>query len=258
MMKKMKEGRKIFKLPRRTLSFLSLIPCTGMLFFTFFTWAWFSDANGIKFGFEIPIGTSFSTLSTLSDILWMIAPFLLFLSALWGAFETNARSFSLILSGAPLALYALLRVLLLLDGKESHGTLFIPLGACFLFGIFAVFSVFIPEARKTGALLALCYMGLEILLLILSMILKEKYSFFYFSQLIPLGHSSYFRYSFFTISTFFYYLFYALGLSLRFFSAIKRDAPPKREAPPKETDDSSEEEEEDLSSITLEDLGISR
>ena len=172
----------------------------------------------------------------------------------------------ILLSCLPLTLYALLRVPSFFEEKV-HGTLLITMLGIFLIGVFSAFAAFLPDAEKIAPIMIFSYLGIELLLLLLSAIFQEKFSFFYFSQLLPMGHSSYFRYSFFVISPFLYYTFYALSLGLRLIplkeripsysleqAAAKNSTPSEEKAPEEEED----EDEEDYSSLTLEDLGIQR
>lgn len=239
---------------------VTLLFCALMLFFTFFTFAWFSDAHGFEWGFEIPVGYSSGPLSTLADVFWMLSPFCLIISAVWGDFEKGEKRLSLLASTLPLTLYALLRLLLLAFGQESHGTILITLGCVILLGLAGFVGAFYPEARRIGAWIALSYVALECLLLVLSVFLETKLSFFYFFQWIPLGHTSRFSYSFIAISSFLYYLTYGLALFLRFLPHRETKTPPSPPTPEEKTeeDNENEEDEEDLSSLTLEDLGISR
>ncbi len=234
---------------------LSLVFSLGMLLFTFVTFAWFSDASGFQLGFEIPIGTENGLLSTLSDCIWMAAPFL-FTAAVF--LISLSEKISLLLSSLPLSLYAILRIFSYLGGKESHPILFFTLFSLILMGAFSAVAAFVPEVRKSAAMIAFSYGGAETLLVIFSMLFQEKYSLFYFSQLIPMGHTSYLRYSFFTISTFLYYVFYALGLGIRLLPQKKWKKAEKEEPLPKITTETEEIDEEELLSLSLEDLGISK
>lgn len=242
---------------RRILLSLSAICAAGMLFFTFFTLAWHSDAKGFEVGWEIPVGVNSGVLSTVADCVWMAAPFFLLLASLF--FTKKTRRIGILLSCVPLTLYALLRIPSFFDEKV-HGTLFVTMLGILLIGVFSAFAAFLPDAEKIAPVMIFSYLGIELLLLILSALFQEKYSFFYFSQLLPMGHTSYFRYSFFVISSFLYYFFYALSLGLRMIplSKGKETTPPETKEEPKETETEESEEEEDYSSLTLEDLGIQR
>ncbi|MBR5296108.1 MAG: hypothetical protein IKU24_05915 [Clostridia bacterium] len=241
---------------RKTALSLSLLFAVGMLLFTFITFAWFSDSQGFEVGFEIPVGTENGIVSTLADAVWMASPFLLVLSHLFFSFGKGGEKIGLLLSALPLFLYAILRILSYLGGKESHPILFFTLFSLILIASFSSVAAFVPEAKKSAAIIVFSYGAAETLLLIFSMLFQEKYSLFYFSQLIPMGHTSYLRYSFFTISTFFYYLFYALGLGFRLLPLKEKEIKPKEIKI--EEIKTEEIEEEDLSSLSLEDLGISR
>ncbi len=238
---------------RRSLLSLSAACAAGMLFFTFFTLAWHSDAKGFQWGWEIPVGVNSGLISTVADCVWMASPFFLLIASFF--FTEKTRRVGILLSCLPLTLYALLRVPSFLEEK-THGTLIVTMLGILIIGVFSAFAAFLPDAEKIAPLMIFSYLGIELLLLILSALFQEKYSFFYFSQLLPMGHTSYFRYSFFAISPFLYYFFYALALGLRMIPVKEGPTPPeKTETPPDKTED---EEEEDYSSLTLEDLGIQR
>lgn len=234
---------------------LSLLFSLGMLLFTFVTLAWSSDAEGFQIGFEIPVGTKSGILSTLADCVWMAAPFL-FAAALY--LRRLSLKISLLFSSLPLSIYAILRIFSFLGGKESHPILFFTLFSLILIAAFCAVGAFVHEVRKSAAMIAFSYGIAETLLLIFSMIFQEKYSLFYFTQLIPMGHTSYFRYSFFAISTYLYYLFYALGLGLRLLPEKKSVKVIKNEIPTEIPLQEEETEEEDFSSLSLEDFGISK
>ena len=245
---------------RRILLSLSAFFAVGMLFFTFFTLAWHSDAKGFEAGWEIPVGVNSGILSTLADCVWMASPFCLLLASLF--FTKNTKRVGILLSCLPMTLYALLRIPSFFE-ENIHGTLFVTMIGILLIGLFSAFAAFLPDAEKIAPVMIFSYLGIELLLLILSALFQEKYSFFYFSQLLPMGHASYFRYSFFAISPFFYYVFYALSLGLRMIPIQAKDGEsPAVESAPTEDDDEEnkedEDEEEDYSSLTLEDLGIQR
>lgn len=245
---------------RRILLSLSALCAMGMLFFTFFTLAWHSDAKGFEVGWEIPVGVNSGVLSTVADCVWMAAPFLLLLASLF--FTKKTRPIGILFSCLPMTLYAILRIPSFFEEK-THGTLFVTMLGMLLIGVFSAFAAFLPDAEKIAPVMIFSYLGIELLLLILSALFQEKYSFFYFSQLLPMGHSSYFRYSFFAISPFLYYVFYTLSLGLRMIplgeESAKEKEGPETKAETKEPDpDESKEEDEDYSSLTLEDLGIQR
>ena len=247
---------------RRTLLSLSAASAVGMLFFTFFTLAWHSDAKGFEWGWEIPVGVNSGTLSTVADCVWMAAPFLLLLASFF--FRPGTRRIGILLSCLPMTLYALLRVPSFLEEK-THATLFVTMLGILIIGVFSAFAAFLEDAKKLAPLMIFSYMGIELLLLLLSALFQEKYSFFYFSQLLPMGHTSYFRYSFFAISPFLYYFFYTLSLGLRMIpvhestpSAEEPLTPDAPSADKSEEDDEEDDDEEDYSSLSLEDLGIQR
>ena len=239
---------------RRILLSLSAVCAMGMLIFTFFTLAWHSDAKGFEAGFEIPVGVNSGILSTVADCVWMAAPFFLLLATMF--FSEKTRRIGILLSCLPMTLYAILRIPSFFEEKV-HGTLFVTMLGILLIGVFSAFAAFLPDAEKIAPIMIFSYLGIELLLLVLSALFQEKYSFFYFSQLLPMGHASYFRYSFFAISPFLYYTFYALSLGLRMIPVKEGN---ERETSKPETVPSEEEkeEEEDYSSLTLEDLGIQR
>lgn len=249
---------------RRISLSLSAICAMGMLFFTFFTLAWHSDAKGFEWGWEIPIGVNSGLLSTVADVVWTLAPFFLVLASFFFSSGARARRLGILFSCLPMTLYAVLRIPSFLEEK-THGTLFVTILGILLIGVFSAFAAFIPDAEKIAPIMIFSYLGIEILLLLLSALFQEKYSFFYFSQLLPMGHTSYFRYSFFAISPFFYYFFYALSLCLRMIP-FKESAPSAKVSEPEQessaesekTDEDEDEDDEDYSSLTLEDLGIQR
>ena len=249
---------------RRFLLPLSTLCAVGMLFFTFFTLAWHSDAKGIEWGWEIPVGVNSGLLSTVADCVWMAAHFCLLLASVF--FGARKRRIGILLSCLPMTLYALLRIPSFLEEK-THGTLFVTMLGILLIGVFSAFAAFLPDAEKIAPIMIFSYLGIEILLLILSALFQEKYSFFYFSQLLPMGHTSYFRYSFFAISPFLFYFFYALSLGLRMIPISEEthldgiDTKPTERAPKTEgckEENDEEEEEEDYSGLSLEDFGIQR
>ena len=247
---------------RRILLSLSTLCAMGMLFFTFFTLAWHSDAKGFEAGFEIPIGVNSGALSTVADCVWTAAPFLLLLAS---PFFTKKRGrMGILLSCLPMTLYAMLRIPSFFEEK-THGTLFVTMLGILIIGVFSAFAAFLPDAEKIAPVMIFSYFGIELLLLILSALFQEKYSFFYFSQLLPMGHTSYFRYSFFAISPFLYYSFYTLSLGLRMIPIREEAGKEQNESvetamqeEKEETEKEETEEEEDYSSLTLEDLGIQR
>jgi len=242
---------------RRNLLFLSALFAAGMLFFTFFTLAWHSDAKGFETGWEIPVGVNSGVLSTVCDCIWMAAPFFLLIGSFFmGSDHGRMKKAGILLSCLPLTLYALLRVPSFFEEKV-HATLLITMLGIFLIGVFSAFAAFLPDAEKIAPIMIFSYLGIELLLLLLSAIFQEKFSFFYFSQLLPMGHTSYFRYTFFAISPFLYYFFYALSLGLRMIPLPEQTAFDKEDSPPPSVSD-EEEEETDYSSLTLEDLGIQR
>ena len=239
------------------LSLLALFSALGMLLFTFCTLAWYSD-KGIQIGFEIPVSTERGFFMTLADCLWMASPFILLIS-LSLCRKEEGRKAALILAPLPLSLYALTRFLAFPHGVKSHWTLFITLFFILLLSAFTLLSAFESTIRPLTAKLSFTYMGIETLLLILSFLFKEKYSFFYFSQLLPMGHYSHFRYSFFSVSIYLFYLLFALTLALMLLMKEEKETEEEDPSdPPSPPEVEEEENEEDLSSLSLEDLGITR
>ena len=244
---------------RRILLSLSAFCAAGMLFFTFFTLAWHSDAKGFEAGWEIPVGVNSGILSTIADCVWVASPFCLLLASLFLTKKT--KRVGILLSCMPMTLYAVLRIPSFFE-ENTHGTLFVTMLGILLIGLFSAFAAFLPDAEKIAPVMIFSYLGIELFLLILSALFQEKYSFFYFSQLLPMGHTSYFRYSFFAISPFLYYVFYALSLGLRMIPLPAEDEKDYDKIDTnkenKEQNPDEEDEEEDYSSLTLEDLGIQR
>lgn len=248
---------------------LALVFAIGMLLFTFVTLAWFSD-RGLVIGFEIPVSTKSGLVSTIADLLWMAAPFALIASLFLSALGKKGNRIAPAVATLPLFGYAFLELApLVLFGADN--VLFSQIfteGFLLLLGAFAFVSLFVPESRAITAFLALTHLFLQIFLAILSFLFGEKYSWFYFSQLIPFGKYDSFRYTFFVISVFLYYLFDSLSLALLL---LPQKAPEKEdpcaeakkaevEAPEKEEADPDPEKasEADLSSLSLEDFGIER
>lgn len=231
-----------------------------MLFFTFFAWGWFSDARGFDAYFEIPIGTEHGTLSTIADALWMATPFVLLISSLF-ILSANKIQFAKILAPIPLSLYALLQIVLFLDEKEGHFSVLITLFFVLLTSALTFFSARIPELGRFAGQCALFHLLCEIVLLICSLVFEEKYSQFYFSQLLPMGHYSGFRYSFFLISVFLYYLSHSLFLvCLNFCKTSNKDMPKKPEEKEQEASEPAQDpsQEEGDIPLTLADFGIEK
>ncbi|MBE6711912.1 MAG: hypothetical protein E7580_00165 [Ruminococcaceae bacterium] len=252
---------------QRTLLVLSIFFAAAMLFFTFFNFAWHSDAKGFQYGWGSPIGFQKGTLSTVADCVWTAAPFLLLLSSVFFFFGEGAKRIGTVFSCLPLSVYALLRFPDLMKEDVHHTLAFTVLGILFV-GVFTMVFAFMPETKKIAPAVAFTYIGLEILFLILSFSFQEKYSYFYFQvNTLIFDRTMIFRYRFFVISTFFYYIFYALSLGLRMIclpekAAKETDAsaiqPEPVKAEEENKSDPEENEEEDYSSLTLEDLGIQR
>lgn len=248
---------------------LSLAFAVGMLLFTFVTFAWFSD-NGLEMGFEIPLRREKGFLIALSDALSLAAPFCLLLALSLTPYKKGGKEAALLLAPITPMLYALSRtVAFFFEGEnKTHLTIFIPLFFILLLGTFALAGAFASDVRRVGASLCFFYVLIEILLPVLSFVLKAKFSFYYFYQILPFGKYDHFHYSFFVISVFLYHIFYALSLGFLMLYADraeneiieeKEDLSPiplaeKNENKPEE----EEEEEEDYSSLSLEDLGISK
>ncbi len=239
-----------------------------MAFFTFCNVAWHSDVKGWEFGFSSPIGFGKGGLSTAADILYTLAPFSLIASLLLLCISKKSATVGSVLATLPLSAYALLQIILFAsDTKEGHFTLLITYFALLILGVFSLVAVFVQEVRSLTGLLAFIYGGLELLLLIFSLLFQEKFSAFYYSELLPFGHNSYFRYTIFILSILLYYLSYSLSVGLRTLAsplpfahlAEEKDAPPPAEEhTEEEEDDDGEDDEEVPPSITLEDLGIER
>ena len=248
-------------------SALALFCGAAMLFFTFFTLGWFSDVRGWQFGFEVQINTADGTVTALGDVFWTVAPFGILLSVFLSLFWNKGEKLSAILSTLPLTLYAVCQILLFFGGKETRLPLWITLFFLLTVGIFTIGHAFLPELCGYALLFPLFHFAAETVLFFLSFLLQQKFSTFYFSELLPMGHTSYFRYTFILWSILFYYLLYSL--SLIFLQLAKRTRAEyfsqKQNPESEEKDDnndppSPEEElaEEDLAEISLEDLGIER
>lgn len=243
---------------------LSLFFALIMLLFSFVTLAWFSD-RGFQFGFEVPVRINKGFFTSLGDVIWMAAPFCLLLSLLLCTFGKGGKDASLLLAPIAPLLSVLVYLFAFLFGNQSHLTIFIPLFFVFLLSTFAITSAFEPSVKKIGARLCFFYVGVEVLLLILSFILKEKLSFYYFYEILPFNHYDHIHFSYFVISIFLNYLSFALSLGFMLcLKEEKEEAKEEKEPPsppsPEETDQAEEEdkEEEELIPLTLEDLGIER
>lgn len=235
---------------------LSLLFSLGMLFFTFCTLAWHSDLKGFQWGFEIPLTLGGSFFKTCADALWLMAPFCLILSLVWFRKPGRRDRAGVLLSALPLSLYAVFRALSYLAGEKSHWILFFTLFCLVFCGAFTALSAFDPSLRKTASFLFFSYGAAETLLLVFSALFHEKYSLFYFYQLLPLGHTSHIAYSFVVISVYLYYLFYALAAGFRLLSPTKREE--KRQDPPVPEDEEKKEEETQEIPLSLEDFGLQR
>lgn len=256
----------------RLFSALALVTALAMLFFTFFTLGWFSDVRGWEFGVELQINTAEGPLRAVTDILWTLAPFCLLISVFLRIFWKNGEKISAVLSASPLSLYALCQALLYFSGEEIRLPTWITVFFLLTVGIFTVSAAFIPEAQSYAVLFPVFHLAAEVLLFLLSLLLQEKLSAFYFSELLPMGHTSYFRYTFVLWSILFYYLCYEACL---LFSALARKSRRTLPLPVKSPDPSpaetvtapspekaeeteAEEDGEIPESISLEDLGIER
>ena len=251
-------------------SALALVSAAAMLFFTFFTLGWFSDVRGWECGFELQINTADGALTAMGDIFWTAAPIALLFSLLFGVFSEKGGKFSALLSVLPLSLYALCQICLYFGGKETRLPTWATLFFLILVGIFTVASAFFSELENFATLFPFLHLAAELLLFFLSLILQEKISAYYFSELLPMGHTSYFRYTFVLWSILFYYLFYSAALgfwalakkhrSAYFLSKqAKEKTVPKKMPPPEEEPFDSKDTEVDIpGSISLEDLGIER
>ncbi len=236
---------------------LSLFLALMMLFFTFFAWGWFSDGRGMDAYFEIPVSTEQGTLSLLADLCWMAAPFCLILALAVSLFSSPQGLSFAIPAALPLFLYGALEILVIAGGKKVHGTVLITLIFLLLMGAMVILSAKNPLFSRLAAQLCLGHALIEGTLLILSFALDEKLSQFYFTQLLPLGTLSSFRYRFFVISVFLYYLSYSLALWLRLSAGEK----PQKKIPPtplSEDGPEIDDEETEGISLSLEDLGIER
>ncbi len=237
---------------------LSLTLAVLMLFFTFFAWGWFSDGRGIQAYFEIPVSTEKGPLATAADLFWMASPFCLLISLVLSIFVEPKKRLSTplsLLATLPLGLYAVLELVRIAGGEKVHGTVVITHIFLLLICTLSVFAAASPAFLRFAAQLCLIHAGLETLLLILSFVLDQKLSQFYFSQLLPIGTLSTFHYRFFVISVFLFYLFYSLSLALRMMAG---EAPEKKKETPEEIEEPKIEEELDFSSLSLEDLGIEK
>ncbi|MBR3837160.1 MAG: hypothetical protein IKJ74_03355 [Clostridia bacterium] len=242
-------------------AFFSLV----MTFFTYFAWGWYSD-RGFHFYFEIPIRTESGLLATLTDAACAVAPLLLLLAfALLFSGETRGtRLLSRLLAVLPMTLASLLELLGFLTQEDTHYTLAVTALFLLLSGSLTVASCFTPELGRFAGQIALAHAGLEILLVVISAILQEKYSRFYFSQLLPMGRYSHFRYSFFVISFFLVYVSYSLSLFClhRFGDGEKplfiKKVPAVPAPLPEEEKEVAPEEEEEVAPLSLEDFGIEK
>ncbi len=278
------------------LSLLALFFAVSMLVFTFFTCGWFyldnrfeqgtssgntlpiqlENSNGFQFGFEIPIGTKNGFLSTLSDCIWTFSPFLMILSIALSFFlqGEKAKRVSFFLAGVPAVLYPLSQMILFLTGKDVHFTFLITLFFLLAVGGLTLFGIFHPEVRPFAWQVALFHVGLEILLLILSLIFREKYSFFYFSEYFHNGNL-WSRFHYFIFSVFVYYISYSLSIAFLHLSqnrkaprspkyAVKEETgislPFENEAEQEspETEENEDPAVEEEIPLSLEDLGMER
>lgn len=266
------------KILRPLFSSLALLFSVAMLFFTFFTLGWFSDVRGWEWGVELQINFAEGGLRTVSDLFWTAAPFFLLISVFLRLASGKTGPAIAIFSSLPLALNALGTVLLYFSGERiplpTWVTVFFLLIVC----IFTVAAAFLPELQRFSVIFPALHLIAEIALFLLSLVLQEKLSQFYFSELLPMGHTSYFRYTFVLWSILFYYLSYEGAL---LFSALSEKShaptsapeeepetkeseasPPSPEEPEESPSPDGESDSDDLDSlpqgISLEDLGIER
>ncbi len=251
-------------------SVLALASAAAMLFFTFFTLGWFSDVRGWECGFEVQINTADGAVTALGDIFWTLAPFALMLSLIIGIFSEKGEKFIALSATLPLSFYALCQILLYFGGKETRLPTWATLFFLITVAIFTVGAAFFPELEHFSTLFPFLHLAAEAFLFLLSLILQKKLSAFYFSELLPMGHTSYFRYTFILWSILFYYLAY--GAALGFWSLAKKHRaayllwkqslpkPKKESSPPPEEESTKSEEDDDPipDGISLEDLGIER
>ncbi|MBR7164719.1 MAG: hypothetical protein IKD18_00425 [Clostridia bacterium] len=248
------------------LLFAGILFSLVMAFFTFFAWGWFSD-RGFRFYFEVPIRTESGLLATLVDAASAIAPFLLILAfvLMFSGAKDGTRLLSRFLAVIPMTFASLLQILRFLTQEEEHFTLAVTALFLILSGALTVASCFAPELGRFAGQIALAHAGLETVLVVISAVFQEKYSQFYFSQLLPMGRYSNFRYSFFVISFFLAYVSYSLALFFLhslgdgekpFF--IKKAPAVKTPLPEEEEIPSEESEEENTASLSLEDFGIEK
>jgi len=251
---------------RKTFGILSLIASGGMLLFTFVTLAWRSDL-GFQWGLEIPVGTEKGILSTVADFFWMASPFLAFIaSALLLLFPRGNPRPPLILMGIAALSYPFLQMLLAIEGKELHASLWLSLILQFLLGLLALGAAYLPEIRRAAASLTLFDLSLEIALVLLSFLFHQKLSQFYFGEKIWISRLDYIFFSYLVISILLYHLFFLSALVLHLRAAAKEELssenidsdPP--EPPASEPREETEEDREDAvsSSISLQDLGLER
>ncbi|MBR2615907.1 MAG: hypothetical protein IKC69_04445 [Clostridia bacterium] len=261
----------------RLLCLAAVLCAAGMLFFTFFNLAIFSD-RGLVTGFEIPIGTKGGPLEFASDLLYTAAPFCLLLSYLFSLFfRSRFGSFiAAVLCGAPLTCYGLLELAQIVEGKELPLSVIVTLVFLILEGGLVLAGALNAGITRLSAYLASLHVLTELGLLVFSVLMKEKFSQFYFYELLPFGKTQAFVYWFFVASICFYFLFYSLSLLCRGFALTKAEEAPLEAVPEQEkkTEDASpisesekseetneaneEEEEENDIPISLEDLGLER
>ena len=190
---------------------MALVFAMLMLFFTFFTWGWFSDDRGFQTGFEVPVGTKYGAFGAFADVLFLIAPALVGIASLL-SFRIASPSITLPMACVPLALYAGAQFVLALAGKK---TLPLPLiGTLLALLVLGILTVFVSTGKIRAETLSwfwLWYAGLELFLALFSILAKQRVSAFYFAQLLPFGSGT-LSYSYFVLSVFFYHLAYPLAV----------------------------------------------
>ncbi len=210
------------------LTALSFFFALGMTFFTFFDWGWFSGQTGWIARWAVPIGTQNGPLSMLSDILWLLSPFFCIFAIVLSTLGRKGytEKISYLLFSLPLSLYSLLKFSLsLAEKKESPLSLNLLYFVLIILGLFTLICAFKAEGTQITAHLSLFHAVMEAVLVLVSFLLKERLSPFYFSQLLPVG----FRFTYFLISTFCYYLFHSLSLACFLYSKKQKEPDPQNE-----------------------------
>ncbi len=238
--------------------------------FTFVNLALFSD-RGLVFDLSLSIGFTDGILGTLADLCWTAAPPMALFATLLGLGGGGGAMtrLSLTVSTVPMALCAILELLILFDAP-FHFTPLVTYAMLFFVSCLALASAYVPSRARLIAGLVLLYPLAEIALLILSMALKAKCSYFYFAEQLPMGHGSSFFFFFWNISGFLGAILFAVGLSLRVFAVGKEresspPPPPQSDSaePDEDGDDKNGDDEDDEAfstqeTLSLEDFGIER